>query len=131
MAQILACQPAVASHWTAAWLWGLTRSNTSIHLTATSRRHKRSEFRVHYANLTPADVRVAETIPLTSPARTLLDPVSLVTPRRLAKLLQRAEELKHFDLRDCESLLAQTHGHPGHASTRPASQAGGRQSALA
>jgi hypothetical protein len=120
MSAVLACQPAVASHWTAAWLWGLTRSNTRVHLTAPTRRHARKEFRVHYASLAPEDIRVTEAIPLTSPARTLLDLASLVNPHRLAKLLQRVEELKLFDLRAFESLLARTRGRPGHAPLRRA-----------
>jgi hypothetical protein len=124
MAQILACHPAVASHWTAAWLWGLTRSNTSIHLTAPSRRHRRPDFRVHFAQLAPEDICVADSIPFTSLARTFLDLASLrslVDAGRLAKYLKRGEELEDdegrglFDLRDFESLLARTRGHPGHA----------------
>jgi predicted transcriptional regulator of viral defense system/very-short-patch-repair endonuclease len=124
MAKILACHPAVASHWTAAWLWGLTGGNTSIHLTATSRRHRRPEFRVHYAHLAPQDVRVAGAIPFTSLARTLLDLASLkslVDAARLAKYLKRAEELEDdegrrlFDLRDFESLLGRARRHLGRA----------------
>jgi very-short-patch-repair endonuclease len=115
MAQILASAPSVASHWTAAWLWGLTRTNTSIHLTATTRRHPRRGFRVHYANLAPEDVCVAAAIPLTSLARTTLDLAPLVDAKRLERFFSRAEELGAFDLGDFESLLARTAGHHGHA----------------
>jgi hypothetical protein len=125
MAQILANAPAVASHWTAAWLHGLTRTNTAIHLTATtSRRHNRPGFRIHYANLGPEDVTHHGAIPSTSLARTLLDLASLrrfVDQRRLAKLLRRAEELRDdedrpvFDLRALESILRRNRGHHGHA----------------
>jgi very-short-patch-repair endonuclease len=119
MAQVLANAPAVASHWTAAWLHGLTRTNTAIHLTATtSRRHNRPGFRVHYADLGPEDVTHHGPIPSTSPARTFLDLASLrqfVDQRRLAKYLQRAEELKVFDLHALESVLHRNKGHHGHA----------------
>lgn len=121
MAAVLARAPAVASHWTAGWLWGLFRTNTAIHLTAPTRRHRRSEFRVHFAALAPEDVGVQERIPVTSLARTVLDLAALVDAERLARLLERAEELeddegrKHFDLRDFESVLSRTKGHPGHA----------------
>jgi very-short-patch-repair endonuclease len=122
MAAVLASSPAVASHWTAGWLWGLFRTNTAIHLTAPTRRHRRSAFRVHYASLAPEDVGAQARIPVTSLARTILDLAPLVDRERLARLLERAEELEDddegrrlFDLRDFESLLARTDGHPGHA----------------
>jgi very-short-patch-repair endonuclease len=115
MAQILACQPSVASHWTAAWLWGLTRTNTSIHLTAPTRRHRRPGFRVHYASLAAEDVCAADSIPFTSLARTILDLAPLVDAKRLDRFISRAEELRLFDLRDFESLLARTSGHRGYA----------------
>lgn len=42
MAALLASAPAVASHLSAAWLWGLLRARPgTIHLTAPSRRHAR------------------------------------------------------------------------------------------
>lgn len=120
-AAVLAHQPAVASHWTAGWLWGLFRTNSAIHLTAASRRHRRSGARVHFAALAPADVCAAGAIPLTSLARTILDLAPLVDAKRLASLLERAEQLtdddgrKLFDLREFESLLRRTVGHPGNA----------------
>jgi very-short-patch-repair endonuclease len=121
MAAVLACSPALASHWTAGWLWGLFQTNSSIHLTAASRRHRRADFAVHYALLAPQDIGSQARIPVTSLARTILDLAPLVDRERLARLLQRAEELEDeegrrpFDLRDFESLLARTDGHPGHA----------------
>jgi predicted transcriptional regulator of viral defense system len=61
MGAVLACAPAVASHWTAAWLWGLLRSRPStFHLTAPSRRHGRRDFRVHFAALTTDDITAVE-----------------------------------------------------------------------
>jgi very-short-patch-repair endonuclease len=121
MAAVLANAPAVASHWTAGWLWGLFRTNSSIHLTAPSRRHRRSEFRVHFAALHPEDVGSQVRIPVTSLARTILDLAPLVDAKRLARLLERAEELEDdegrrlFDLREFTSLLARSAGRPGHA----------------
>jgi very-short-patch-repair endonuclease len=121
MAAVLACTPAVASHWTAGWLWGLFQTNSSIHLTAASRRHRRADFVVHYAPLEPEDVCSEDGIPTTSLARTVLDLAPLVERERLARVLQRAEELEDddgrrlFDRRDFESLLARTDGHRGHA----------------
>src|SRR5690348_5321583 len=45
MAAVLARAPAVASHWSAAWLWGLPQRRPALfHLTAPSRRHRRRDF---------------------------------------------------------------------------------------
>jgi very-short-patch-repair endonuclease len=126
MAAVLASAPAVASHWTAGWLWGLFQTNSAIHLTAPTRRHRRPEFRVHYAALAPEDVGTAARIPVTSLARTILDLVPLVDQERPPRLLQRAEELEDdqerrlFDLRDFEALLTRAAGHSGHARLRKA-----------
>jgi very-short-patch-repair endonuclease len=121
LAGVLACRPAVASHWSAAWLWGLIGSAPSaIHLTVPSKRRSKPEFRVHSARLADADVEEAEGIPVTSLPRTLLDLAALVPKRRLERLLDRAEKLKFFDLRAFESLLGRTTGHPGHARLRQA-----------
>jgi len=120
-AAVLVSAPAVASHWTAGWLWGLFRTNSTIHLTAPTRRHRRSEFRVHYAPLADEDVAELAGIPATSLARTVLDLAALLDGERLARILRDAEELRDedgrplFDLHEFESLLARTRGHPGHA----------------
>jgi very-short-patch-repair endonuclease len=118
MAAVLACAPAVASHWTAAWLWGLlsSRPDGRFHLTAPGRRHRRRDFVVHYASLADEDVTEVEEvprIPVTSLARTLLDLAALVSRERLEAFLERAEKLKQFDLRKFDSLLARCVGHPG------------------
>ncbi|HEY1853473.1 MAG TPA: type IV toxin-antitoxin system AbiEi family antitoxin domain-containing protein [Solirubrobacterales bacterium] len=116
MAAVLANAPAVASHWTAAWLWGLARTPPSrFDLTAPSRRHRRRGFVVHYARLEEDDVgpsKEAPAILVTSVARTHLD-LAAVAPSRLDGLIERCEELNLFDLRRFEALLARTGGHPG------------------
>jgi very-short-patch-repair endonuclease len=121
MAAVLACAPAVASHWTAAWLLGLALYRPSaFDLTVPSRRgHRRREFFVHYASLTAADVTDANAIPVTSIERTYLD-IAGRWPNSVPGLLERSEESKRFDLRRFESLLARTFGHPGHAPLRKA-----------
>jgi very-short-patch-repair endonuclease len=124
MAAVLANPPAVASHWTAAWLWGLlsARPDGKFHLTAPSRRHSKRDFVVHYAALADEDVTEVEEapgIPVTSLARTHLD-VAAVEPERMDRFLERSEELKLFDLRKFDSLLARSSGHRGY---RPLSTA--------
>ena len=121
MAAVLACAPAVASHWSAAWLWGLAQYRPSnFDLIVPSRRgHRRHEFFVHYSPLAPEDVAVADGIPVTSFERTHLD-LAARWPRSLPKTLERAEKAedddgrKLFDLRRFESLLARSPHHPGH-----------------
>lgn len=121
MAAALACEPAVVSHWTAGWLWGLFRTSSTLHLTAPTERRPRPPFHLHSATLASADVRELGGIPVTSLARTVLDLAPLVDAERLAKILESVEEVtddegrRVFDLRDFESLLARTAGHPGHA----------------
>ncbi|HSK49835.1 MAG TPA: hypothetical protein VK889_04995 [Solirubrobacterales bacterium] len=53
-----------------------------------------------------------ETIPVTALPRTLLDEAA-ARPRRLKRMLVRAEELRLFDLRQVDALLARSAGHPG------------------
>jgi very-short-patch-repair endonuclease len=121
MAAVLACAPAVASHWTAAWLWGLLESRPALfHLTAPSRRHRKQDFRVHFAALTDDDIAEVNGIPVTSLARTHLDLAALVSPEGLEAFLERAEKGKHFDLRDFESLLARSAPHHGYGPLRKA-----------
>ena len=56
-AAVLACAPnAVASHTSAAWLWGLLASRPgTLHVTAPTRRHRRVDLRLHYARLGDED----------------------------------------------------------------------------
>jgi very-short-patch-repair endonuclease len=59
-------------------------------------------------------------IPVTSLARTLLDLAAIVRFDWLEKMIERAEELGLFDLRQVEGLLARTAGHAGNARLRKA-----------
>lgn len=123
MGAVLANEPAVASHVTAGWIWGLLRSRPgTFHLIAPTRRHRKETVVVHYALLEAEDVTTVDGIPVTSPARTVLDLAT--SPRRdLPKLLRRADELRLLDRRRFEALLARTKGHKGHrrltAALRP------------
>jgi len=61
-----------------------------------------------------------EGIPVTALPRTLLDLASTVRFDWLEKMVERAEELGLFDLREVESLLERTAGHHGHGRLRRA-----------
>jgi len=74
MAAVLACGPgAVLSHGSAASLWGFfKRWDEPFEVTA-ARNRRPTDIRVHRCRLTPADKRRQLGIPVTSPARTVLD----------------------------------------------------------
>jgi very-short-patch-repair endonuclease len=114
VAAVLANEPAVASHRTAAWIWGLLRTRPgTFHLTAPTRRHRKEKIVVHFATLDPDDRVVVDGIPVTSPARTVLDLAPEESRRDLERLLQRADDNKLLDRRRFEATVARAGGHPG------------------
>jgi hypothetical protein len=107
--------PALASHGSAAYLWGLLgfRPGT-IHVTAPIRRRAKRRFVVHFSSiLAPEDRAECDGIPLTAVPRTLLDLATASRPDELDRYLERAEERHLFDLRAVEALLARAGGHRG------------------
>jgi very-short-patch-repair endonuclease len=115
VAAVAANAPCVASHWSAGWMWGLTRSRPSgkFHVTARTRRHRRQDFHVHFAELTDEDTSSARGVPVTSVARTALD-LAALDPGRTSARLKRLEDGEHrLDLRGFEALLARSKGHKG------------------
>jgi predicted transcriptional regulator of viral defense system/very-short-patch-repair endonuclease len=121
VAAVLANEPAVASHKTAAWIWELLRWRPGgFHLSAPTRRHRREPIVVHFARLAPEDRAIVDGIPVTSLARTMLDLAPTEPTRRLHQMMDRAEERKTFDLRRFDRLLARAGGHPGRVKLRDA-----------
>lgn len=114
--------PAVASHASAAYLWGLYRyAPETIDVTAPIRRRAKREFRVHYSSiLAPEDRGEREGIPVTSVPRTLLDLAIRARPDQVDRLLERAEELELLDLRAVEDVLDRAGGHRGRGRLRRA-----------
>src|SRR5690242_14975992 len=107
--------PAMASHGSAAYLWGLYRfAPERIDVTAPIRRRATREFRVHFSSiLAPEDRREGEGIPVTSVHRTLLDLAIGARSDRLERLLERAEELELLDLHAVHDVLDRAGGHRG------------------
>jgi len=107
--------PAVASHGSAAYLWGLYRyAPETIDVTAPIRRRAKRRFRVHFSSILDADDRgECEGIPVTFVPRTLLDLAIRAQPRQLDRLLERAEELSLLDAAAVEALLGRAGGHRG------------------
>jgi hypothetical protein len=123
LAAVLTCGPeALLSHRSAAWLWGITRSGGSrIEVTSPIPRRPRQPIVLHHSRvLRPQDRDLEDGIPVTSVARTLLDYAALVRLERLEKGIERAEELKLFDLGAVDELLARSVGHAGHGRLRKA-----------
>jgi very-short-patch-repair endonuclease len=109
LAAVKACGPgAVLSHFSAAALWGLVRwddryAEVTVLGTAT-REH--SGLRVHRTRtLAPQDVSRHEAIPVTSPARTLLDLASAVTYRPLRRAVRQAQALHRVNLGELAEVL--------------------------
>ena len=106
---------AVASHASAAWLWGLLlyRPQT-IHVTAPTRRRAKRDFKVHFSSILAEEDRgEREDIPVTSLARTFLDLAVGTRRDRLERYFERAEKRGVFDLGALESVLARAGGHRG------------------
>jgi hypothetical protein len=123
LAAVLANAPAaVASHWGAGWLWGLTlnRPDGKFHITAPTRRHSKRQFVLHHASLTEEDRALVDGIPVTSLARTQLDLAAEVDVARVCRFLARSEKEETLDLRALESILARCGNHPGRKTLRQA-----------
>lgn len=100
MAAVLACgESAVLSHLQAGCLWGMIReASGAIHVTVDGRagRERRPGIRIHRPRIAVAPHRVIEdAIPVTSPAKTMLDLASTRIPRRaLERAFDEAERLR-------------------------------------
>jgi len=116
LAAVLARPDSVASHRTAAWIHGLLWSRPgTIHLTAPTRQRLKRDFVVHFARLQADDWTTVDVIPVTSPARTVLDLAPDESARDLGRLLRRADDNELLDRRRFDGLLARAGGHPGRA----------------
>jgi predicted transcriptional regulator of viral defense system len=95
MAAVLACgEGAVVSHWSAAGLWGLLpnqRETVPVDISVRSGDHRRPGIRTHRALSLPVEETTKrERVPVTKPARTLLDVASRVAARELERALAQA-----------------------------------------
>jgi hypothetical protein len=116
MAAVLASSPSVASHLTAAWIWGLLQSRPgTLHVTCSNSRRAKRPFVVHVADLSPTDRTMKDGVPVTSVSRTVLDMAVDRPVRTVERYIQRANEGKVFDLRAMQDLLNRTAGHRGRA----------------
>jgi very-short-patch-repair endonuclease len=118
-AALLACGPGAAlSHHSAATLWGLRPGRARpVHVTIPEDRGRpllRGVI-VHRSRiLTPADIRVVDGLPVTSPARTLLDVAASLPDRDVERLLYEAIYVRRLVTPAAiNQLLKRSGGHPG------------------
>ncbi len=122
-AALLACGPnALLSHGSAASLWKLCqRRHGPVELTVTRRRHRHvSGVHAHRTgHLLGRDIRVIEGLPVTSPARTLLDRAATLTVHELERELDEAlSVLRIVRRRELSDVLARGNGRNGAAVLR-------------
>jgi hypothetical protein len=110
LAAVLACgEGAALSHASAAALWGIRESGSaSIDVTVKSRagRDRRNAIRIHRStSLTDVEVTRRLRIPVTTPARTLMDLAGILSPASLRRAVAKAEARRVFDLRALSAVL--------------------------
>jgi len=114
---VLACgRGAALSHLDAAELWGLaSRDRGAIHVTVPTRsgRAHRPGIRVHRVPLATVEVVRSRGVPVTSPARTLIDIAELLPRRRTERALGEGEYLRLVDGRALEGALEENVGRAG------------------
>ena len=118
-AALLACgSAAVLSHHSAAVLWGLRPGQARpVHVTVPVRHgHKpHSGVKIHRSRtITPRDIRLHQGMPVTSPARTLLDVAATLPDRDVERLLDEALFARRLATRaQIRVLLERVGNHPG------------------
>jgi Protein of unknown function (DUF559) len=120
MAAVLGCGPdAVLSHRSAATLWGIdSRWRNPVEVTAPG-AHRIAGVRVHRSRtLRPPHINRHLGIPVTSPARTMLDLADVLDDAALARAVNEAQVIGRLRLGDLATLLDGARGRHGHARLR-------------
>jgi very-short-patch-repair endonuclease len=84
----------VLSHRSAGALWGLRPWNGRIEITTQWTRAKRLGLLLHRAVLAPDEITTRDGIPVTTPARTLLDLAGVLQKHQLQQAINEAERLR-------------------------------------
>jgi very-short-patch-repair endonuclease len=110
---------AVLSHGSAAALWGIRDTRrTHVDVTVPRNRRPRPRIAIHRAVLAGDEVTVERGIPVTTPARTLLDLAEQLTPQRLERAVHEAEYRRLTSPLSLEALLTRHQGRRGTAALR-------------
>jgi very-short-patch-repair endonuclease len=105
---------AVLSHRSAAALWGMRDGSPACaDVTIPRSRRPRSGLVARRVDLRADEVTVHRGIPVTTPARTLLDLAAILDEHRLARAAERAEALRLTSPTSLEALAARYRGRPG------------------
>jgi very-short-patch-repair endonuclease len=124
MAAVLAAGPgAVLSHAAAGALWELRPSaaaRTDVTVPGSGGRRKRPGLRIHRARDVSGQTTTHHGIPVTTPARTILDLAATLERRRLEILLDRAENARLTDVASLDALARAHTGHRGASRLREA-----------
>jgi very-short-patch-repair endonuclease/predicted transcriptional regulator of viral defense system len=122
MAAVLACgRGAVLSHAAAGALWELRTSEATIidvTVPGSGGRRRRKGTRVHRARSLDGQTTIKDGIPVTSPARTILDLAAKLDRRPLERLLDQAENTRLTDVPSLDALARAHAGHKGSAKLR-------------
>jgi very-short-patch-repair endonuclease len=120
LAAVLACgNRAVASHTTAAAMWGLRQtSSPTHHVTAPAHPRSRHDIRVHRRALQDDDKSRRDGVPVTSLARTLVDLGDVVPAVQVRNALVRAEQARLLEMTAIERALARAKRTRGAAALR-------------
>jgi Protein of unknown function (DUF559) len=108
---------AALSHRSAAAAWGLRRSgggDVDVTVPTTAGIAKRDATRLHRTGR-PLETTCLGLLPITTPARTLLDLAAVVPPHGVEAALKQADVLGLFDLQALEEVVA---AHPRHRGRR-------------
>ena len=126
MAAVLAYgADAVPSHRSAAAMWGILEGwRTTVDITLPRRVSSRAGIRTHLATIVPDEWTLLDGIPVTTPARTLLDLAAVLQPHELNRALERAEGLRLADGTPLVALLERHHRRRGTASLKAAMKDG-------
>jgi hypothetical protein len=106
---------AVLSHRSAAAAWGLRASGggrIEVTVATTAGLVERPGTRLHRTGR-PVEATMLDLLPVTTPARTLLDLAGVVAAHQVEAAAKQAEVLGLFDLRALDAVLAAHPRHPG------------------
>ncbi|MGI9185217.1 MAG: hypothetical protein ACR2GZ_09695, partial [Solirubrobacteraceae bacterium] len=121
-ALLAVCDGAALSHATAAALWGIAPPRAEgqpIHVVTAAHAANPSGVRVHRTRiLAPADVRTHRGLPVTSPARTLLELAEALTPRELELAFDQALIARVLHTAEVRELVFRAPGRGGAARLR-------------
>jgi very-short-patch-repair endonuclease len=112
---------AVLSHAAAGALWELRASEATIvdvTVPGSGGRRHRKGLRVHRARSLDGRTTIKDGIPVTTPARTILDLAAKLDGRAIERLLDQAENARLTDVASLEALARAHTGHKGAAKLR-------------